>query len=290
MPRFSERAGERQPDRLIQVESIDDALRASLWNELLERYGGDRRAWGAAGQSLARYLLKVPADSVPEYNDAAYKWLRELFFNCPWYEAYDILEFLVLNIDTIQNPNPHSNRYYNDQRYEFVRSINGILERELAGYRFINGILAPISNSVEVSAIETAISASATSRLDGVHEHLSTSLELLGRKPQPDFRNSIKESISAVEAAVNLIAGSNGSGVAGAIDALSAKTPIHGALKAALKQLYGYTSDSDGIRHAIMEEATVDFEDAKFMLVACSAFVTFLIGKASKVGLVALAG
>jgi hypothetical protein len=93
-----------------------------------------------------------------------------------------------------------------------------------------------------------------------------------------------------VEAAVNLIAGSNGNGVAGAIDALSAKTPIHGALKAALKQLYGYTSDSDGIRHAIMEEATVDFEDAKFMLVACSAFVTFLIGKASKVGLVAPAG
>jgi hypothetical protein len=49
--------------------------------------------------------------------------------------------------------------------------------------------------------------------------------------------------------------------------------------------LYGYTSDEDGIRHAILDESTVGFDEAKFMLVSCSAFVYFLIGKAEAAGL-----
>lgn len=51
------------------------------------------------------------------------------------------------------------------------------------------------------------------------------------------------------------------------------------AFKSALNILYGYTSDADGIRHALLEESTVKFEDAKFMLATCSAFVNYLIDK-----------
>jgi len=46
--------------------------------------------------------------------------------------------------------------------------------------------------------------------------------------------------------------------------------------------MYGYTSDEDGIRHAMLEEPDVGFEDAKFMLVACSAFINYLKVKADK--------
>lgn len=269
---------------------MDEPLRASLWNDVLARYGGDIAHWSAAAAALARHLLKVPVDSVPNSNDRAYTWLRSTFFGATWHETYDIVEFLVINIDSIQNPNPYANRYYQDQQYTFLQEVNRTLERELSGYRFIKGVLAPISTPAEVAAIEGAISASAVTGLRGVHEHLVTSLELLGKKPVPDFRNSVKESISAVEAAVNVVGASDGNGVAGALDELSKKVPIHGAFKAALKQLYGYTSDSDGVRHAIMDEPSVDFDDAKFMLVACSAFVSFLIGKGAKAGLLRSAG
>jgi hypothetical protein len=37
------------------------------------------------------------------------------------------------------------------------------------------------------------------------------------------------------------------------------------------------SSDKDGVRHALLEESTVTFAEAKFMLVACSAFANFLI-------------
>ena len=41
-----------------------------------------------------------------------------------------------------------------------------------------------------------------------------------------------------------------------------------------------YTSDADGIRHALSEEANLDLADAKFMHVVCAAFVVLLIQRA----------
>ena len=60
---------------------------------------------------------------------------------------------------------------------------------------------------------------------------------------------------------------------------------MHTDLKKGFKDLYGWTSDSDGIRHALMEMPTVDAEDARYMLVSCSAFVNYLIVKADKAGI-----
>ncbi len=51
---------------------------------------------------------------------------------------------------------------------------------------------------------------------------------------------------------------------------------VHPALEAAFTKLYGYTSDAKGIRHALLDEDRVTFEEAKFMLVACSAFVNYV--------------
>ena len=45
------------------------------------------------------------------------------------------------------------------------------------------------------------------------------------------------------------------------------------ALRVAFPKLYGWTGDEDGVRHVIMDEANVGFAEAKFMIVACSAFV-----------------
>ncbi len=66
---------------------------------------------------------------------------------------------------------------------------------------------------------------------------------------------------------------------------LEAHMELHGAFKAGLSSLYGYTSDAAGIRHAILEESKLTFSDAKFMLVICSAFVNFLITKVAELNI-----
>ena len=66
---------------------------------------------------------------------------------------------------------------------------------------------------------------------------------------------------------------------------IAGKVNIHPALLDSFNKLYAYTSDAEGIRHSLMEESTLCFEDAKFMLVSCCAFVNYLRLKASQAGI-----
>lgn len=52
------------------------------------------------------------------------------------------------------------------------------------------------------------------------------------------------------------------------------------ALKDGFLKIYGYSSDADGIRHAMSDVPTLTESDARFMLVSCSAFANFLIERA----------
>jgi len=55
---------------------------------------------------------------------------------------------------------------------------------------------------------------------------------------------------------------------------------LNGQFKTSMIQLYGWTCKEDGIRHGhTKEELKTSFEEAKYMLVSCSAFVNYLIAK-----------
>lgn len=112
-------------------------------------------------------------------------------------------------------------------------------------------------------------------------------MKFLSDRDNPNYRNSIKESISAVEAICKIIAKDSKATLGKALDIIekSLKVSMHPALKVAFDKLYGYTSTTEGIRHALMDLPKLDFEDAKFMLVACSAFINYLIVKADKAGI-----
>ncbi len=142
-----------------------------------------------------------------------------------------------------------------------------------------------VIDPAEVAEIEGAVGKATATGLDGARLHIETSLGLFGQRPQPNYRNAVKEAISAVEAVVKIINGTRGGGLHEALQTVSAKIEIHPALKAGLEKLYAYTSDGDGIHHVILEEANVDEADARFMIVTCSAFVNFLIVRADAAGL-----
>jgi hypothetical protein len=99
-----------------------------------------------------------------------------------------------------------------------------------------------------------------------------------------NYRNSIKESISAIESLAKQLAGSQKADLNQALDTMQSRgVPCHPAFKSAIKKMHGYTSDEPGIRHALFEEDDIRFEDAQVMLVCCSAFINYLIAKSSDV-------
>jgi len=257
----------------IQTEGMNDALRNSLWNFLHYLYENPNENWISVAKWVAEFFLKVPVDELSHRDYGCRNWLKEQFYRLTWYEVYDFIEFIIENHEKMI---PLS-QYRSRQLEEF---FNVIFERELSGYRFISGVIAPISSQAEVSEISGAVESTARSGLEGAHEHLQSALKLLGKKPDPDYRNSIKEAISAVESISKQLSGNVAQGLSGAFDALS--IDIHGALKAGFIKLYGYTSDEDGIRHAILEQPNIGFAEAKYMIVSCSAFVNYLIAKAQE--------
>lgn len=160
----------------------------------------------------------------------------------------------------------------------FIEKCNVILERELSAYRFVGTTVAQLTSEQEISEIENALLIHDS--LKPVKTHLQSALDKFADKKSPDYRNSIKESISAVESLCNLIKGTKTT----LGEALKDFKDLHPALKDSFIKLYGYTSDAQGIRHALLDESNLDYEDAKYMLVSCSAFINFLVSRSAKQG------
>ncbi len=291
MDRFSDRIGATKPKQ-IQHDDMDEDLRNTLWNFVYDLYKSEKgfEYWKRVALYMASHHLKKQMDYVPVRDYEARKWINSFFMKMDWYEVYNFIVFIVEHHDrmaigvfvrsarTINHPK---------QKRNLIQTLNKILKREFSGFRFISGVLAPITNEVEIKEIESAIKTATEKMIQGASEHLSQALELLGKIPDPDYRNSIKESISAVESVAKQISGvEKAKSLEVPLNELSDKTYIHPALQEGFNRIYGYTSDEDGIRHSITEEeSNAGFEEAQFMLVSCSAFVNFLIAKAEKAGL-----
>jgi hypothetical protein len=273
--RFSQRQGYTSVKDSVQRESIDGELRAGLWNVLDVRVfdrmnSSDLLQYIVGGTELASAIwalyFKTTVDTIPDRGYTVVGQIRKYFFACQWYEVYDFLEFIAPRVGIV---------YASSEKFQ--ESINATLERENSAWRLVDGRIIEVTAPEEIDEIEKGLNDPSTV----VRLHLRTALDMLADRKSPDYRNSIKESISAVEAVVNASSGSNGS-----LGATLKKLGVnaHPALEGALSKLYGYTSDADGIRHALMDEPNLDSEDARFMLVSCSAFVNYLREKARRAG------
>jgi hypothetical protein len=278
---FSDRMGYTKPKIQIQVNSIDAELKNCLWNafsELLEKAPpswGDNQSEEMNIFVVNSYenLLKKPSDLLSKsYNETYNVFRNYFFFEAKWFEIYNLLEF-------------SANSFPNQRKAAiFIEKCNSLLEREVSGYRFVGKKIAPITSKQEIDEIEQAT----LSPFNLVNKHLETAIRLLSDKTAPDYRNSIKESISAIEAICKLIANDEKTTLGYALNAIErdAKITLHPNLKNAFQSLYGYTNDADGIRHALKDnKINADFDEAKFMLVTCSAFVNYLVSKANKAGI-----
>ena len=275
MTNFSERYN-LVPQREIQFDNIDTKLFNRLWNIFYSREYDDCSFSKGNGkiekpeQLLDRFgLTYVFPDSHFERNNNIKK-CENFLRGSEWYVMYDFIENYVSLYDNAT------------ERKLLEKEVNLILEQEKSGYRMIKGLIAPITNSSELDSIKKAIS----TKFSSVNTHFEKALALYSNRNNPDYENSIKESISAVEAICCIITGTTGAQatLGATLKKLeSSGVYIHSAMKNAFSSLYGYTSDENGIRHGGVDFTNAPAEDAKYMLVSCSAFVNYLIEKWSQV-------
>ena len=287
MASFSERYGYVKPVEVLHKDDISPELAKSLCScyDLLSRGFNEITISTEDYEGLEKHLW---VDFLHERLNSFYKgdyrvqvvatkFLQDE--DVPWFRKFDMIEKTLDYLKRV---------YFDDQRNRhpqmqqvvsaFVRNMNHFLKDLNYGYRVVDNLVVPVSSDEEVDTIKKAISDSK----DNVKVHLHSALELYSKRPDADYRNSIKESISAIEAFCREQTGESTLGPA-LINLEKKGIVIPKMLVVAFDKLYAYTCQPDnGIRHALMDEEGTYMpgqEEAMFMLVSCSAFLNYLYSK-----------
>lgn len=281
--------GFREPRSVIQTTSLDSETRIAIWNvlvvlqevfkDLAERYSPDAQMQDRVVRRLWLEHFKKPRDERPSFDRTVWMQVKNEVLEGEWFDVLDVVERSVQALRPPQDAAGQGETYSS----AMAKAFNDCFEKFLVGYRFIGQEIVPVDSSEDAEAVRDAIDSSSV--VSGSRRSLSKAVELLADRQAPDYANSIKESISSVEAVTRRITGQTTLG-AGLKQLEKAGLTLHPALKDGWLKLYGWSSDEDGVRHGSIDAATVDQAMAKYMLVTCSAFVSYLIEEARKTDLV----
>lgn len=273
---FSERKGIKHFSDIVQVNSLNERTRNKLYTateeifSLMDKY--NERLQNCFIEFIYEELFSLTKRDIPRiygYSDYSHTSVFNEIYNIINTEDYSniltfiegvIKDFSIIDQDT-------GNMLNLESRYTNI--INDIFQKENVNYRIVDGIVTDLLNEETIKEIEETLENPYTV----VTTHYSKALELLYKTK--DYDNSIKESISSVESICQILTGNDKATLGDALKLL--KDKIHPAMKSAFEKLYGYTSDANGIRHSNgLGEGNSTFEEAKYMLISCSAFVNYL--------------
>lgn len=277
MALFSERYGYTKPSDVIIRERITPEIKNAIltcYDILKERLNSVDCLF--IYLNLDEYIwtnfLNMRKSEWTIYIDIISKYIKNE--RNEWFKKLDLIEICIKYL------------YFNGKKDSgisissdiFVGELNRNFRRLNFAYRIVNKEIVEITSEEEIKEIETALSTSK----DNIKIHLNNALELYSKRPVADYRNSIKESISAVEAISRNITGEN---VLNFKKMEEKGVVVPTVLRKAFECLYGYTNDkTTGIRHALMDDTNApQAEEALFMLVSCSAFINYLNKKSNSI-------
>lgn len=279
---FSQRRGLVDIRKVIQTDNLDTATRNAIWN-VISHFFKDCARYCSVYVDIWTELYNetsdtrpVAADMYAEDAEHFYCFYKKKIIEEKWNECMDLVEFLNQMYFKDKWGSELTNRGYYHSKPPAADAYNRVFERFMVGYRIVHGQIVPITTNEEKESIENAIVESSSA----VTEQLSKALRFLGDRKKPDYSKSIDCSISAVESQCRILLNDPTPTLGKALKMLEDKgILLHRSLKSGFEKLYGFTSDADGIRHAGLTPSNVDADLAKFMLVACSAFVNYLRSK-----------
>ena len=279
---FSERIGKPTCAVTIQLDEFDDRTRTFISNLLFdflqitfqnaEQFR--KQPYGNIPTPLSSDFCKDLGQDVFSFRNHlqggyVYNWvdfytsnIENALDNAPYNEILDLLEYICNWLFAKTNSCSE----------HFQRNFNTLFQQEYVGYRFISKRIVPITDEIEMQEIEKACQ----TPFEGARAQLQKALGFLSDREHPDYKNCVKESISAVESVCETIVGSDDGATLGkAVKHLEEHgLKIHSSLREGISKLYGYACDQGGVRHGEGEvESTVTFEEAKLMMVTCSAIV-----------------
>lgn len=301
---FSDRNKINSVSTQIQYDAFDERTRVLLYNKLIQTLDNIddsinnvpqpvnidwRDLYLSTLEEVYCFDLSLLEDSITRMARTFNQYIESTIKDDTYDAILTVIEFIFswTNFNFINrrllrryvSDNKADGQYetYIFNEFEF---LNTFFEKECVGYRFVGNQIVKITDPIEIQEIEEAIQCD----FDGCRTHINNAVGFLANRETKDYKNCIKESISAVESICKVILGKDNATMGDALKELERKRGLKGPLKVAFEKLYSYTNDKGGIRHSEgLFVSDVTFEEAKFMLVSCSAFVNYLIAEYGKI-------
>ena len=220
--------------------------------------------WREVFQTLHRDFLMKPRDEF-DHNASVIVGLYKslILYELPFNKVFDLFQMIMRHLLCPVDFTAEVAAIFRECRLAYV-----VDTRRPA-------TILPAATKQEGEAIIGAIKELRQVGLQGAETHLKKAGEHLNSGDWPD---AVRDSINAVESVARQLDPDASKELEPALASLEKKGRLHPAMKQAFSRLYGYTSDEEGIRHALLTNATspAGKDEAVFMLGACASFASYL--------------
>lgn len=272
---FSKRHGYEPLPEPMRLEELSGNLRREIFNEVRRLFLRKQNNWGYFLEDEARFIERVfgrffeqTEDQIGNRYEDAMDRTNRIIFKC---EFHKVLEFLEIMIN-----DGHDTIHFLDRISELFEQHGAAywLDTSQRPYHFF-----PRATKEQGDTTRKAIETLRDENMPGVSTHLRQAAEHINAR---QYADSIADSIHAVESVARVIDPKANKTLVPALNSLERVGLLkHPALKKAFNKLYGYTSDEQGIRHALTDQSAADvgLDEAMFMFGACASFAAYLANK-----------
>ena len=270
---FSQVEGYEEIPKPLKLGEVPPEARTRIWNVFYQYLDESKGTWamgdawiGGAWKEIL-WSKHISHDGFP-----ADEWTTEFRHNCrnlrkdietlQFNKVFDLIQFIL------RHPKCPSG---------FVSKLKQVFVECRLAYTIDEGdprTIIPNITEMEGTTIVESLATLRRAGLRGSAEHLRKACEFVNGG---DWAGSIRESFFAVESVARTLA-PGAKDVRPALASINRDGALHPALGDAFVKLYGYTSNEQGVRHALLdsEKAKVGVDEAVFMLGACAAFASYL--------------
>lgn len=274
---FSQREGKAPLPEPMRLEHVSKDFRNLVWLAIYKIireesvHDSSYRNGASMLDIVPDYIVRALSDPHDHINDKPskhQKFLQEIILREGYDKVVTLVEFILRhNLCPKQLQKDLKNAFKEVPIAYTVQTVNGL------------PTIVPRSSEESGAATQQAIETIEQKGPAGAKTHLRDAAEAINERRYAD---AVRESIHAVESVARTIDPKASKTLRPALRSLEAGGVLkHPAFQEACIKLYKYTSDENGIRHALLDEgaADVDLDDAVFMFGACASFAAYLANR-----------
>jgi hypothetical protein len=242
-------------------------------------------------ERVARELQRIARLPPIEYNDSKTNGISQakadveaVLAELSWDKAYDFCErlhnHLARDVGHTWNDEFQLTKPKVEVQAFIAEEMQRLFEEEGLAFEFTDGLVRRRGRKHTVDVTTRAQVVLGDSRLAGARKHYDKALSFFRNPTKPDYENSVKEAVCAVEAAGKSLFPVANAATLGDFAKWLASTKdirVPKALIQTITGIYAYRSGGDGVGHGGSAGGAATAEVAEYVLAVCASQIIYLV-------------